>query len=383
MKITKLTAYSVHTNQFRNFNFVRVDTDEGIHGVGELFCVGSDKSVLEMVNYVSEWVIGQDPLDRERIQKRILFYSRFPGGSILHTVASAIDLALWDIAGKVAGLPVYKMLGAVRDKVPVYCHAYGSTYKETLEALYPKMEKYGYQACKVMVSSLGYDRNGQAEKDMAAMFEGVRTALGDDFEIGIDMSSKIYEPIQAKRCIQAIEPYRPFFAEEPIRPENMENWAEIGADRKVPIATGEQIFTVWDYDRLLKLHAVDILQPDILLSGGFTGMLKIAAMAEPSFRNLSPHNPLSSLANCINVHFCMSVYNTTYLENEPREEGMDKDLFTSVLHVKDGFIVPNEEPGWGMDLNYEYMKSLDAIVWSRVDLSKPSAYTMSGAPHIM
>ena len=383
MKITKLTAYSVHTNQFRNFNFVRVDTDEGIHGVGELFCVGSDKSVLEMVNYVSEWVLGQDPLNRERIQKRILFYSRFPGGSILNTVASAIDLALWDIAGKVANLPVYKLLGAVRDKVPVYCHAYGKTYKETLEALYPKMEKYGYKACKVLVSSIGYDRNGQAEKDMASMFEGVRTALGDDFEIGIDMSSKIYEPIQAKRCIKAIEPYRPFFAEEPIRPENMENWAEIGLGRDVPIATGEQIFTTWDYDRLLKLHVVDILQPDILLSGGFTGMLKIAAMAEPSFRNLSPHNPLSSLANCINVHFCMSVYNTTYLENEPREEGMDKDLFTSVLYVKDGFIVPNDEPGWGMDLNYEYMKSLDAITWSRVDLSKPSAYTMSGAPHIM
>ena len=88
-----------------------------------------------MVNYVSEWVLGQDPLNRERIQKRILFYSRFPGGSILHTVASAIDLALWDIAGKVANLPVYKMLGAVRDKVPVYCHAYGKTYKETLEGL--------------------------------------------------------------------------------------------------------------------------------------------------------------------------------------------------------------------------------------------------------
>ena len=132
MKITKLTAYSVHTNQFRNFNFVRVDTDEGIHGVGELFCVGSDKSVLEMVNYVSEWVLGQDPLNRERIQK-------------------------------------------------------------------------------------------------------------------------LYEPIQAKRCIKAIEPYRPFFAEEPIRPENMENWAEIGLGRDVPIATGEQIFTTWDYDRLLKL----------------------------------------------------------------------------------------------------------------------------------
>ena len=125
------------------------------------------------------------------------------------------------------------------------------------------------------------------------------------------------------------------------------------------------LFTTWDYERLLRLHAVDILQPDILLAGGFTGMLKIAAMAEPSFRNLSPHNPLSSLANCINVHFCMSVYNTTFLENEPREEGMDKDLFTSVLKVKDGFIIPNEEPGWGMDLDYECLEKLDSIVWSR------------------
>lgn len=383
MKISKITTYSVHANQFRNFNYVRIDTDEGIHGVGELFCVGADSCVREMTEYVSEWVLGQDPLDRERIQKRILNYSRFPGGAVLHTVASAIDLALWDIAGKAAGLPVYKLLGAVRDKVPVYCHAYGRDSKAALEQLLPKVEKYGYRACKNMVSSLGYEPNGRAEREIVEMFDGMRRELGDDFEIGIDMSSRIYEPIQAKRCIQAIEEYRPFFAEEPIRPENMENWAEIGAGRNVPIATGEQIFTIWDYERLLKLHAVDILQPDILLAGGFTGMRKIAAMAEPSFRVISPHNPLSPLANCINVHFCMCTYNTTYLENEPKEEGMDKELCTRVLHVKDGFIVPSQEPGWGMDLNYEFLETLEPIVWSRVDLNKPFAYTISGAPHIM
>ena len=141
MKITNITTYSVHTNQFRNFNFVRVDTDEGVHGVGEAFCIGADAAVMEMIKYVSEWVIGQDPLDRERIQKRILNYSRFEGGSILRTVVSAIDLALWDIAGKIAGLPVYKLVGAVRDKVPVYCHAYGKDTKETLDILTQKVEK--------------------------------------------------------------------------------------------------------------------------------------------------------------------------------------------------------------------------------------------------
>ncbi len=383
MKITEITTYSVHTTQWRNFNFVRIDTDENIHGVGELFCVGADAAVAEMVRYVSEWVVGMDPLDRERIQKRIINYSRFNGGSVLYTAASAIDLALWDIAGKIAGLPVYKLLGAVRDKVPVYCHTRGKNSKEALESLVPKIETYGYKACKTAVASLGYHPVGSSEKELTEMFEGMRRELGDDFEIGIDMQSKIYEPAQGKRVCNLLEPYRPLFVEEPIRPDNLDNWAEMAQGLNVPLATGEQIFDMYTYEKLIQLHAVDILQPDILLCGGMTGMRKIAAMAEPSFRLLSPHNPLSPLANCINVHFCMSTYNTTYLENEPRENGMDADLCTEVLHVRDGFIVPNEKPGWGMDLNYDFLKTCEAVVWSRVNLKSPSAYTMDGAPHIM
>ena len=184
MKITDVTTYSVHTTQWRNFNFVRIDTDEGVHGVGELFCVGADKAVAEMVHYVSEWVIGMDPLDRERIQKRILNYSRFEGGSVLRTAASAIDLALWDIAGKVAGLPVYKLLGAVRDKVPVYCHAMGKNSEETLANLQPKIDKYGYKAVKVAIKGAGYLPEGEAINQAVEMFSGLRKALGDAFEIG-------------------------------------------------------------------------------------------------------------------------------------------------------------------------------------------------------
>lgn len=383
MKVTEITVWSVHTTQHRNFNFVRIDTDEGIHGVGELFCVGADAAVQSMVQYVSEWVVGMDPLDRERIQKRILNYSRMNGGTVLYTAASAIDLALWDIAGKVAGLPVYKLLGAVRDKVPVYCHTRGKNSAEALEMLMPKIEKYGYKACKTAVGSLGYYPTGKAENDLVEMFDGMRKALGPDFEIGIDMQSKIYEPYEGRRVCKLLEPYRPLFVEEPIRPDNLENWAELAQGVDVPIATGEQIFDLYTYERLLQLHAVDILQPDILLSGGITGMRKIAAMAEPSFRVISPHNPLSTLANCINVHFCMSTYNTTYLENEPREEGMDADLVTDILPVRDGFITPNDKPGWGMDLNYDFLASREAIVWSRVNLKSVRAYTMDGAPHIM
>lgn len=105
MKITEITTYSVHTTQFRNFNFVRIDTDEGIHGIGELFCIGADKAVAEMVKYVSEWVVGMDPLDRERIQKRIINYSRFPGGSVLYTAASAL---IWHCGTLPERLPTFR-----------------------------------------------------------------------------------------------------------------------------------------------------------------------------------------------------------------------------------------------------------------------------------
>ncbi len=383
MKITDVTTYSVHTTQWRNFNFVRIDTDEGVHGVGELFCVGADKAVAEMVHYVSEWVIGMDPLDRERIQKRILNYSRFEGGSVLRTAASAIDLALWDIAGKVAGLPVYKLLGAVRDKVPVYCHAMGKNSEETLANLQPKIDKYGYKAVKVAIKGAGYLPEGEAINQAVEMFSGLRKALGDAFEIGTDLQTKIYTPAEAINITNAIEPYRPFFVEEAIRPDNLKNWVEYAAHTNVRLATGEQIFTPQLFEELIQSHAVTILQPDILLVGGMTGMRKIAAMAEPSFRLISPHNPLSTLANCINVHFCMSTYNTTFLENEPREEGLDAELVTDVLKVEDGFIKPNDKPGWGMDLNYDFLKEHEAVVWSRVNLKSPTAYTADGAPHIM
>ncbi len=383
MKITNVTTYSVHTTQFRNFNFVRVDTDEDIHGIGELFCVGADAAVAEMVHYVSEWVIGMDPLDRERIQKRILNYSRFEGGSVLRTAASGIDLALWDIAGKVANLPVYKMIGAVRDKVPVYCHAMGKNSQETYENLMPKVEKYGYKAAKVGIRGAGYLPEGEAINEAVEMFSGLREKLGDAFEIGTDLQTKIYTPAEAINITNAIEPYRPFFVEEAIRPDNLKNWVEYASKTRVRLATGEQIFTPQLFEELIQSHAVTILQPDILLVGGMTGMRKIAAMAEPSFRLISPHNPLSTLANCINVHFCMSTYNTTFLENEPREEGLDADLVTDVLKVEDGFIKPNDKPGWGMDLNYDFLKEHEAIVWSRVNLKSPRAYTSDGAPHIM
>lgn len=370
MKITDVKTYSVHTTQWRNFNFVRIDTDEGIHGVGELFCVGADAAVLEMVHYVSEWVIGMDPLDRERIQKRILNYSRFDGGSVIWTAASAIDLALWDIAGKITGLPVYKLLGACRDKVQVYCHTMGSSSEEALKNLEPKIAKYGYKACKIVSgSTLGYMPVGEEVKFMDEMFSGMRKKLGDSFEIGIDMCSKMYTVSEAAEVCNAIAPYHPFFAEEPIRPDNLENWKELSSKTSVPLATGEQIIQPYLWERLISYHAVTILQPDILLCGGLTGIMKIAHMGEPLFRLVSPHNPLSSLANCINVHFCMSTYNTTIMENEPREEGMDAEICTDVLHVKDGYIQPNDKPGWGMDLNYEFLKQHDAVIWSRVNLN--------------
>ena len=384
MKIIDIKAYMVNTTGWRNFTYVRVDTDEGIHGVGEAFCVGPDAAVAELIRYFADWIIGDDPLDRERIQAKILNYSRFPGGSMIYAAASAIDLALWDIAGKVAGLPVYKLMGGkTRDKVWLYTHAYGDTPEQILKIIEQKRAKYGYNAVKVNCPSLGYHPVGQAEKKLDNLFATLRKELGDDFEICIDMSSKIAEPYQALRFGNLLKPYRPMFIEEPIRPENIEEMARLASRYEVPLATGEQLYTKYDYYQLLRHDGADILQPDVLLAGGITGVRKIAAMAEASYRVIAPHNPLSPLGNCINVHLAMGLPNFMILENEPVDFGLQKDLVTRVLTIEDGYIRPPEEPGWGMDLNYPYLETLPPKKWARVNFNSPEIYNHDGSIHIL
>ena len=390
MKITKVTPYSINTTGWRNFNYVRVDTDEGIHGVGEAFCIGPDAAWMECVRYFEPWLVGRDPLERERLQQYLVNISRFPGGLMLGAAFSAIDLALWDIAGKAAGLPVYKLLGQVRDKVPTYTHLHAGDPKSgkpsdpqmALDMALAKREKCGYHAAKVMLGEVGYWPVGSSEKVLEKTMQVLREGLGDDFEIGVEMMTRTYNPVQAIRYCKAIEPFRPMFAEEVIRPERIEDMAEVQRRVNFPIATGEQLMNIYDFDRLIRHEAATVLQPDILIVGGMTVMRKIAHLAEPTHRVIMPHNCLSPLTNCINVHFCMATPNAVMLENEPVTDGPAADLVTVKLkHDKDGYLTPPEGPGWGLDLNWEYLKQLPPKVWARNSIDSPNSSYPDGSVH--
>lgn len=390
MKITKVTPYSINTTGWRNFNYIRIDTDEGLHGIGEAFCVGPDKAWVETVKYFESWLVGRDPLQRERLQQYLVNISRFPGGLMLGAAISAIDLCLWDITGKAAGLPVYKLIGQVRDKVPTYTHLHAGDFKSgapsdpqaALDMALAKKEKCGYHAAKVMLGEVGYWPTGNSEKVLDKVMQTLREGLGDDFEIGVEMMTRTYNPIQGLRYCKVIEPYRPMFAEEVIRPERIEDMAMIQSRVNFPIATGEQLPGLVDFERLIRLNAANILQPEILFVGGMTTMRKIAALAEPSHKVLMPHNCLSPLHNCINLHFCMCTPNAVMLENEPVTEGPASDLVTVKLkHDKDGYLKPTEEPGWGLDLNWEYLAQLPPKVWARNSIDAPNASYLDGSAH--
>lgn len=387
MKITGLKTYIVNVGGHRNWTYVRIDTDEGIHGIGETFCIGPDKATVECLKYFGEWIKGMDPMDTEKVQQKILLWSRFPAGTLIYTAMSAIDVALWDIKGKALGQPIYKLLGgAVRDKVWCYCHAHGRTNEESAEVLQAKVEAYGYNAFKGGAGGLGQRPYAQDIRKMASYFEYMRKTLGDDFEIGTDMSSKIYEPYHAVEVAKAVEPYRPFFLEEPIKPEHFESMAAIHKKFNVPLATGEQIYRLHDWSRFINMGAADILQPDILLCGGFTGMMKIGHMAEATYMRISPHNPLSAVQNAANVHLAMAMPSFLILEHEPRDKGPVADMVTDVFETKDGYTRPNDKPGLGIDFNYDYLEKMDPYVeWSRANFggSTNGGYDHDGAIHIL
>ena len=362
MKIQGVRTYICNATGWRNWLYVRIDTDEGIHGIGEAFCTGPDKGLEEIIKYFGTWLIGEDPNDTEKIRQKIIQYSRFPAGIMINTAASAIDIALWDIKGKALGQPMYKLLGGqVRDKVWFYCHAHGKTIEEGIEILQEKVEKYGYNCVKTGAGHLGQRPYENELKMIDKTFSAYRKAMGDAFEICTDMSSKFYEPHAALEAVRAMAPYRMFYAEEPIRPENYEEMAMLAKQFRalgVPLAAGEEIMQLHDWRRFLENKCADILQPDILLVGGITGMKKLDAMCGPYYRKISMHAARGPVANAANIHCAMTMPNFLILEHEPVDFGEKADMVTDILETKDGYTKPNDKPGLGLDFNYDYLNKM-------------------------
>lgn len=367
MKITQIETFLVRPDS-RNYVFVRVQTDEGIYGVGEAYSVGPDDAVVAVIKDFEEWLIGRDPREIEFLWQLMYNASRFPGGVITNAAISGIEHALWDIKGKALGVPVYELLGGkCREHISVYVHAHGETPEALAENAAERLQRYGCTAVKVGPQPPGSERlpNAAVVRGAAARLEALRRALGDDIDIGVDAHAKIFEPVRALQMAQAIKPYDPFFFEEPLRPENIDALAALRRQVDVPIATGEMLYTKYEFRDLLVRGAADIVQPDICCAGGLLELKKIAAMAESFYATIAPHNPVGPVATAVNVQLAACTPNFLILEYLPDDAPGRRNLVDEPMKLVDGHLEIPTRPGLGIDLNVEAFDAFPFKRWHR------------------
>jgi galactonate dehydratase len=367
MKITAIDTHLVNMGN-RNVPFVLVRTDEGITGVGEAYSCGPDKATVEVIRDFALWLVGRDPRDIESLYQLMFAGSRFPGGSVVGSAISGIEHALWDIAGKAAGVPVYRMLGGrCRDRVRVYQNPGGKTPEEMADNALKVIAKYGYTALKLSPLPPDYATLpwGRVVAESVRRCEAVRRAVGDEIDIGIDPHAKIFEPAQAIELARALEPMRPFFIEEPLRPENRAALAKVREHVRVPIATGEMLYTRYEFRELLALQAVDIVQPDVCVAGGLFELKKIAAMAEAHYVTVAPHNPCGPVATAVNVHFAASTSNFNILEYIPDDSGVRNEVVKEPIRLSKGYLEIPEKPGLGVELDEKAAARHPFVPWHR------------------
>ncbi len=355
MKITNMETFHVPPR----WMFLKISTDEGIVGWGEPVIEGRAKTVEEAIEELKPVLIGADPTRIEHLWQTMYCTTFYRGGPILTACISGIEQALWDIKGKMLGVPVYELLGGrCRDKVRMYAHAGGSTPEECAESAKARVAQ-GFNAIKMgvdapveHVDTLGYIKRN-AKKIAAA-----REAVGDDVDIGIDFHGRIHAGM-ASRLIDAFEPYYPMFIEEPLLPENVDMMAYIAAKTSVPIATGERLFTKFAFREVLEKHAATVLQPDICHCGGIFEAKKIAAMAEAYHCSVAPHNPLGpiSLAACIQADACIP--NFLIQEHPGMEDGRDLGVgyLKEPIVIRDSYVELTDKPGLGIEVDEEFVRA--------------------------
>ena len=353
MKITKVNTYFVRPR----WGFVEIETDAGFTGWGEAVLEGHARAVLACVEEMSDYLIGADPANIEDIWTTLYRAGFYRGGGVMMSAISGIDQALWDIKGKVFGAPVYQLLGGkCRDKMKIYCWVGGDRPSDVGAAALEKKNE-GFSAIKMnateelqMVDT--YDKLDAVLERVAA----IRETCGKYFGIAIDFHGRVHKPM-AKVLAKKLEEFDPMFIEEPVLCENMEDFRDIAAACNIPIATGERLFSKFDFKRLLTAGGVDIIQPDLSHAGGITEVKKIAAMAEAYDVALAPHCPLGpiALAACLNVDAVS--YNAVIQE---QSIGIHYNVGKSVLDYVnnkedfrfiDGCVQLPVKPGIGVDVN--------------------------------
>ena len=356
MKITsvKSVVASAKTGGIpRNYVFVKIETDEGITGWGESTL--GPMAVATLVDEFGKRLIGEDPSHIEKHWQMLYYHQHsLRGGAIQMSAISGIEIALWDIKGQAIGVPIYELLGgSIRDKI--WC--YGRWDGLTPEAAIERAEEFTSQGITALKGD-PFDHQGifidrESERRAIEKMRRVREHVGDDVELLVEAHGRL-SPSDAIRVGLKLEEYRPFMYEEPVPPENLEALKKVADSINIPIATGERLYTKWDYAGLFPLQAVALIQPDIVQAGGLLELKKIAAMAEAHYVGFQPHNPYGPICTVASLHLDACTPNFLI-----QEGGLDPWYQDAVVgnfpKQKDGFLPLPEGTGLGIAIDEDWV----------------------------
>ena len=358
MRIKSVTPLVLGT-EWRNLLFVKVETDEGIVGVGEARALNRLDAILGYLQLaVPRYVLGSDPFEIEDLLHRMWRDDYALMGETALTGCALIEIACWDIMGKALDEPVYRLLGgAVRDKIKAYGNGWYTVERspEEFHAAARRAVAKGYRALKLDPFGAGfYELDRPEKRRVVSLVEAVRDAVGPDVEIFIEMHGR-FNPVTAIEMTRELAPLRPGWVEEPVPPENLaalQKVAQAVAPLGIPVATGERLHTLYDCRELLERQAADILQCDITHFGGISNVKKLAAWAEAYYVLVAPHNVGGPVSTAAALHLAAATYNFKIQEHfNDFAESFVKAAAPGLPEVVDGHFALPGGPGLGVTLD--------------------------------
>ncbi len=362
LKITRVDAHVLRIAGRSDIVCCRIETAEGVHGWGEGTTPPNVTPVVAQIQSLSKQLIGQSAWDIERLWRKMYILEENSLGGTLYAAISAIDIALYDIVGKKLGVPVYKLLGGkIHDQLRIYTSyrwgniprtaaAYAKRTKELIAegATAGKFDPFGPYP--------GPDRQLSTKtlNEVREMIRGIREG-GPDFDICVEAHGK-FNIATAGRIVKMLEPFDPFFLEEPVPPEDVDAMAALQRSTNIPIATGEGIQGHFGYRELLEKQCARIFQPDAARAGGITAMKQIAAMADASYVTIAPHNPNGPVCTAASMHLAASIPNFVMMEEGNTRTAEYKDIFAGGWKESRSHWVTPEGPGLGVDISPAFLR---------------------------
>ncbi len=355
MKKTKIEK--IETILWDKWLILKIHCEDGTVGIGEGGVHGWQRPTETMIRTMEPYLLGKDPSLIEHHFQWLYRSSHFMG-SVVQGALSAIDIALWDIKGKRLNVPVYELLsGKTRDKVRCYMHVVGESVDDLVKDAKAKVSD-GFTAIRFSPYKSDFymhkSFSGWAEESVNRV-AAIRESIGNDIDICIEIHRQM-SPAESISLGKRLEPFFPFFYEDPMLPDSPAIMSEIQAQCNIPIATGERFTSIYEFQQLLEAKSTSYIRPDLCLASGISGCKKISAMAEAHHIKVIPHNPLSPISTAACVQLDASIPNFALQEYTGESEPPKKDLIEKPIKLESGYLIVPEASGLGITLSEDALK---------------------------